>query len=123
MPTEQSKDKMKISHTLPQAERNNFPNLMQQRISLFGRLILIMMSNLNSKTSVKTLLETVKNDLKAHFCKATDEEIEIDMFTSLTFLANDGFIKLSNATKFEDREVIQYFGDGFPEYRSGKFEL
>ena len=42
---------------------------------------------------------------------------------TLQLLANDGFIKLSDAAQFEAREIVKYHATAVPEFRSGKFQL
>ena len=41
----------------------------------------------------------------------------------LKILANDGFIKLSNAADFEAREIVKYHATAEPKFKSGKFQL
>ena len=53
----------------------------------------------------------------------TDALMDGYALTAMKLLANDGFIKLSKATKFENREVLQYHATAVPHYRSGKFRL
>ena len=52
-----------------------------------------------------------------------DEIVDGFAFSALKYLANDGFIKLSKAENFENREVLQYHAIAEPEFRSGKFRL
>ena len=52
-----------------------------------------------------------------------DEIMDGVAFSALKYLANDGFIKLSDAEMFENREILQFHATAQPEFRSGKFQL
>ena len=61
--------------------------------------------------------------LDAYSGLGIDEIMERYALTAMKLLANDGFIKLSNAGQFENREVLQYHATAQPEFRSGKFQV
>ena len=51
--------------------------------------------------------------------------IDFDQYTlcAIKYLANDGFIKLTDAERFENSEVILYHATAEPDFRAGKFQL
>ena len=86
--------------------------------------------------TVKTLVTIYKRGLRSSVTNSPlefvlgggsgqsfDENIDGFAFSAIKYLANDGFIKLSNAENFEKREVLQYHATAKPEFRSGKFQL
>ena len=87
--------------------------------------------------SVKTLITIFKNIgrdeamqnnpavlvLPLPTSQSFDEITEGYAVAAIKYLANDGFIKLSEADKFENRFVLQYHATAKPEFRSGKFHL
>ena len=50
---------------------------------------------------------------------------DFDRYTlcAIKYLANDGFIKLSDAERFEDSEIVLYHATAEPDFRAGKFEI
>ena len=77
------------------------------------------------KTYTDRMAEAARN---AGETEATIEShykgIEGTLLTTIKLLANDGLIKLSDATaEFEDRKIVQYHATAEPKFRSGKFRL
>ena len=138
---------MEISHILPENERNKFPNprgqldpgvrMTESRVVLMNNLakhVLFTMRDLKSKMTVKTMVTTFTRQMTE--CDIIvfgqplqgpvwrrDPLFEKLLLVTLQFLANDGFIKLSNAAQFEAPEIVKYHATAMPEFRSGKFQL
>ena len=88
--------------------------------------------------TVKTLITILKRELRSEVpihcpfdlsCQqlssgqSFDEIIHGYGLAAIKYLANDGFIKLGSATKFENREILQYHATAEPEFCCGKFRL
>ena len=80
--------------------------------------------------TVKTLVTIYKRRLRNRAAKSPlalggdfDKIVDGYAFSAIKYLANDGFIKLSKAASFENREVFQYHATAEPEFRSGKFRV
>ena len=95
-----------------------------------ARLILETLRRLKTKTTVKELLitfkeEVVKMDLIIGAPPGTVEEgdglKENNALSTLKLLANSGFIKLDVANQFEDSVVVQYHASAIPYFHSGIF--
>ena len=138
---------MEISHILPENERNKFPNprgqldpgvrMTESRVVLMNNLakhILFTMRDLKSKMTVKTMLTIITRDITGidNFLfgqpvqgsnGSVGQLFEKFLPVTLQLLANDGFIKLSDAAQFEAREIVKYHATAVPEFRSGKFQL
>ena len=112
-------------------------------IEYVGKKILEILRGFKSKVKVGAILAKYKDNraIEAFRLIANDESLlnskdptpgcfcgpecqEKDVFlTAMRLLANDVFIKLGDAAKFEDREILQYHATAMPEFRSGKFQL
>ena len=139
---------MELSNVLPKNERTTFldpgqhanPQYFGRRahdaqISDAGYRILEILQTRKSKMSVRTLITIFKNKVRDEAAtplvlflprltgQSFDKITEGYAVTAIQYLANDGFIKLSEAGKFENREVLQYHATAEPEFRNGKFQL
>ena len=105
-----------------------------------GNAILRILRDLKSRISVKnivTIYEKGMRDMRADTASIPHLRFLLDAYSGLSFeeimesyaltaiklLANDGFIRLSSAGQFENREIVQYHATAQPEFRSGKFQL
>ena len=144
--------KMEIYQILPEGERNNFdpeehltPRLRQRDletsrlradgIDYSGSIILhtirvfklTKVKNLIAKCSGKfkeQVLEHLGGNLFVRFL-ILQKFIDFDEYAlcAIKYLANDGFIKLKIAERFEDSEVVQFYANAVPDFRDGKFQL
>ena len=144
---------MEISHVLPENERNNFPNpgeglhpLAQTltpedevALDMVGNRLLRILRKLKSKMTIKTFLAIVRREGEPNIHREFtayqlneptpvgygDFQTVLDHFPIkvIKYLANGGFIKLSNAANFEAREIVKYHATAQPKFRSGKFQL
>ena len=100
----------------------------------FARAILEGLRMSKSKLTVKALLATFQRDMEqflmegffdgvAWAATTGKETLEKYLVVVIKHLANDGFIKLSNAVNFEDREIVKYHATAKPKFKSGKFQL
>ena len=105
-------------------------------INIAGRFLLETLQNRRAKMTVKTLMTIYKRDLGSFAANSPlaflldgisghsfDEIRDGFAIAAIKYLANDGFIKLSDAENFQNREVLQYHATAMPEFRSGKFQL
>ena len=101
-----------------------------------GQSLLGVLQNRRAKMTVKTLVTIYKRGLSSSAANSPlafvlgggsghsfDEITDGFAFSAIKYLANDGFIKLSEAENFENREVLQYHATAMPELRDGKFQL
>ena len=101
-----------------------------------GREILMVLRDVKFKMTVKTFLAIAKRRLKETTTTlifmigpipgtAENAEKVAEDFLTVTIksLANDGFVKLSNADEFEAREIVKYHATAEPKFRCGKFHL
>ena len=101
-----------------------------------GREILMVLRDVKFKMTVKTFLAIAKRRLKETTTTmifmigpipgtAENAEKVAEDFLTVTIksMANDGFIKLSNADDFEAREIVKYHATAEPKFRCGKFHL
>ena len=107
------------------------------QISDSGYGILDILQTRKSKMSVRTLITIFTNIVRDEAMQYRPAVFVLPRLTGQSFekitegyaiaaikyLANDGFIKLSEADKFENREVLQYHATAEPEFRNGKFHL
>ena len=138
---------------MPENERNNFPNpseglhpLAQTltpedeiALDVVGNRFLRILRKLKSKMTIKTFLAIVRREAEQNFDREFiayqlneptpveygDFQTVLDHFPIkvIKYLANGGFIKLSNAANFESREIVKYHATAQPKFRSGKFQL
>ena len=144
---------MEITRILPENERNNFPNpregldlvdfaiaesveplksMAEFTLTNFARAILEGLRMSKSNLTVKALLvmcQRVMEQFQGFFdgvawaATTGKEHLEKFLVVVIKHLANDGFIKLSNAVNFEDREIVKYHATAKPKFKSGKFQL
>ena len=109
-------------------------------LDVVGNRFLRILRKLKSKMTIKTFLAIVRRDMEQDMHRSFpaynliagpfaieygEIERKCDDYAILTIkhLANGGFIKLSNATNFEAREIVKYHATAQPKFRSGKFQL
>ena len=139
---------MEIFRPLPKSQRNIFSNPRQhlealpdgsieQHDRMVGDIAVAIISILcifRGQVTVKDILEENKRVLRqvdptlmvVQSLPIPGYNVTERIFlTAMKFLANDGFIKLGNAGRFEDRKVLKYYAniDAVPKFQSGKFQL
>ena len=101
-----------------------------------GREILMLLQDVKFTMTVKTFLAIAKRRLKETTTtmifmigpipgttEKAEKIAEDFLVVTIKSLANDGFIKLSNAQEFEAREIVKYHATAKPKFRCGKFQL
>ena len=109
-------------------------------LSKLGNRLLAMLRKLKSKMTIKTFLAIVQREAEQNLSQSLtaynstagpfaveygefEREVDQCLIMTIKYLANGGFIKLSNAANFEAREIVKYHATAQPKFRSGKFQL
>ena len=136
---------MEISHVLPENKRNKFDSperrenlrtielasasdktVSEKVFDLHALVILGTLQSFKRKMTVKSLRAFIKRNVPSMFEDQTPDELlqgKLFFIEAIKCLANDGFIKLSNAQEFEDRKIVKYHATAEPKFKSGKFQL
>ena len=141
---------MEIRELLPKIERNSFANPEQHLGPTFRRQDFVDLHEHGLDISGTIVLDTIRvfklkkvNDLVVKCSERCREHsilfLGYDIFTrfctgcftgpegyticAIKYLANDGFLKLKVAERFEDSVVVQYHATAKPDFRDGEFQL